>query len=78
MRNLDSLPTACQKTEPLPSCLRTLRKIKWQDRILDTEVLNRAGIQSVHTPLKLAQLRWTGHDTGMPDERLPKKSSMEN
>ena len=32
-----------------------------------------AGMQSVHTLLKLAQLRWTGHVTRMPDERLPKK-----
>ena len=43
-----------------------------------TEVLKRAGMQSVHTLLKLAQLRWTGHVTRMSDERLPKKSSMEN
>ena len=72
MRNLDRLPTACQKTEPLhTSCLRKL--LKWQDRIPDTEVLKRAGVQSVHIFLKLAQLRWTGHVTRMPDERLPKK-----
>ena len=55
------------------SCLRKLQKIKWQDRIPDTEVLKRAGMQSIHTLLKLAQLRWTGHVTRMPDERLPKK-----
>ena len=55
------------------SCLRKLLKIKWQDRIQDTEVLKRVGMQSIHTLLKLAQLRWTGHVTRMPDERLPKK-----
>ena len=60
------------------SCLRKLLKIKWQDRIPDTEVLKRTGMQSVHALLKLAQLRWTGHVTRMPDERLPRKSSMEN
>ena len=54
-------------------CLRKLLKIKWQDRIPDTEVLIRAGMQSIHTLLKLAQLRWTGHVTRMPDERLPQK-----
>ena len=56
------------------SSLRKLLKIKSQDRIQDTEVLKRAGMQSVHTLLKLAQLRWTDHVTKMPDERLPKKS----
>ena len=30
-------------------------------------------MQSVHTLLKLAQLRCTGHVTRMPDEQLPKK-----
>ena len=70
---LNSLPTACQKTEPFhTSCLRKLLKIKWQDRIPDTELLKRARMQSVHNLLKLAQFRWTGHVTRMPDERLPK------
>ena len=50
------------------SCLRKLLKIQWQDRIPDTEVLKRARMQSVHTLLKLAQLRWTGHVIKMPEE----------
>ena len=55
------------------SCPRKLVKIKWQDRIPDTEVLKRAEVQSVHTLLKLAQLRLIGHVTRMPEERMPKK-----
>ena len=47
--------------------------MRWQDKIPDTEVLKKANMQSVYTLLKLAQLRWTGHVTRMPDERLPKK-----
>ena len=34
-----------------------------------TEVLKKAGVQSMHTILKLAQLRWTGHVIRMPGER---------
>ena len=51
-------------------CLGKLLKIKWQDKILDTAVLKKAGMQSMHTVLKLAQLRWTGHVIKMSDERL--------
>ena len=52
------------------SCLRKMLKIKWQDKISDTEVLKKAGM---HTVSKLAQLSWTGHVIRMSDERLPKK-----
>ena len=44
----------------------------WQGKIPDPEVLKKAGMQSMHSVLKLAQLRWTGHVIRMPDERLPK------
>ena len=55
------------------SCLRKLLKIKWQDKISDTEVLKKAGMQNMHAVLKLAQLRWTGYVIRMTDERLRKK-----
>ena len=38
-----------------------------------TEVLTRAGIPSIHTLLRNAQVRWAGHVTRMPDDRLPKQ-----
>ena len=40
----------------------------------DTGILKKAGVQSVHSTLKLAQLQWTGHVTKMPDKRLPRTS----
>ena len=74
------------------SCLRKFLKIKGQYRIPDKEVLKRAGMQSEHTLLKLAQLRWTGHYTLLTLAQLrwtghlpeclmnvcQRKSSMEN
>ncbi|VDL91699.1 unnamed protein product [Schistocephalus solidus] len=56
-----------------PSCLRRILKIGWQDRIPDTEVLERTGILSSHAMLRQVQLRWSGHLVRMDDERLPKR-----
>ena len=53
-------------------CLRIILSIKWQDMVPDTEVLTRAGIPTIHTLLRKAQVRWAGHVTRMPDDRLPK------
>ena len=57
---------------------RPLLKIKWQDKILVTKVLKKAGMQSIRAVLKLAQLRWTGHIIRMSDERLPKNYRWES
>ena len=54
-------------------CLRNILSINWQDMVSDTEVLTRAGIPSIHTLLHKAQVRWAGHVTRMPDDRLPKQ-----
>jgi hypothetical protein len=55
------------------SCLRRIMKIKWQDKVPDTEILERANMQSMYTLLQKAQLRWSGHVSRMSDQRLPKR-----
>nr|VZI18567.1 unnamed protein product [Spirometra erinaceieuropaei] len=55
------------------SCLRRILRLNWQDRIPDTEVLERTGILSIYAILKQMQLRWSGHLVRMDDERLPKR-----
>jgi hypothetical protein len=55
------------------SCLRKVLKIKWQDKIPDSEVLTRAGLPSIHTLLVRAQTKWAGHVLRMPEERIPKQ-----
>ncbi|VDL88713.1 unnamed protein product [Schistocephalus solidus] len=42
-------------------------------RILDTKVLERIGILSIHAMLRQVHLRWSGHLVRMDDERLPKR-----
>ena len=46
-----------------------------RDKIPDTEVPKKAGMQNMHTVLKLAQLRWTCHVVRMLDEQFPKRKS---
>ncbi|BHF78991.1 hypothetical protein SprV_0602210800 [Sparganum proliferum] len=55
------------------SCLRSILSLNWQDRIPDTDVLERTGILSIYTMLRQMQLRWSGHLVRMDDERLPKQ-----
>ena len=53
--------------------LRQILHISWQDYIPDTEVLQQAGMETIHAMLMRSQLRWAGHVVRMPDERLPKR-----
>ena len=54
-------------------CLRNILSIHWQDRIPDTEVLERAELPSVITTMRKAQTRWAGHVSRMADSRIPKQ-----
>nr|VZI23439.1 unnamed protein product [Spirometra erinaceieuropaei] len=55
------------------SCLRRILRLNWQDRIPDTDVLERTGILSIYAILRQMKLRWSGHLVRMDDERLPKR-----
>nr|KAG5691627.1 hypothetical protein BaRGS_023798 [Batillaria attramentaria] len=53
-------------------CLRRLLHIKWQDRVTNTEVLQRAGIPSLFSLLSQRRLKWLGHVRRMEPGRIPK------
>ena len=47
--------------------------IKWQDKITNNEVLQRAEMDGMEAMLMRAQLRWVGHVQRMNDNRMPKQ-----
>ena len=53
-------------------CLRRILQIKWQDRVSNTEVLERANMSSLHAVLSEKRLRWLGHVKRMNAGRIPK------
>ncbi|BHF79344.1 hypothetical protein SprV_0602246400 [Sparganum proliferum] len=55
------------------SCPCRMLKLRWQDRIPDTDVLKRTEILSIYAMLRQLQLRWSGHLVRMDDERLPNR-----
>nr|VZI52121.1 unnamed protein product [Spirometra erinaceieuropaei] len=64
---------ACRLNHFHLSCLRRILRLNWQDRIPDTDVLERTGILSIYAALRQIQLRWSGHLVRMDDERIPKR-----
>ena len=52
------------------SCLCKLLRIKWQDKVPNTEVLSCMGI---YTSLSKVKVRWAGHVSCMSNEHLPKR-----
>ena len=53
-------------------CIRRILGILWKDKVPNTEVLSRAGVQSMFTLLRQRRLRWLGHVHRMEDGRIPK------
>ena len=52
--------------------LRSILNIRWQDKVTNIEVLDRAGSISIEAMILKTQLRWVGHVIRMDDQRLPK------
>ena len=53
--------------------LRCIMGIRWQDKITNNEVLQRAQIDGIEAILMKIQLRWAGHLQRMDDNRIPKQ-----
>ena len=53
--------------------LRSIMKIRWQDKVTNINVLNRTGLPSMEDLLIRKNLRWTGHLLRMPTDRLPRQ-----
>ncbi|PFX11040.1 hypothetical protein AWC38_SpisGene25542, partial [Stylophora pistillata] len=54
-------------------CLRRILNIKWQDRRINSSVLEEANVTSIESYVIKNQFRWAGHLVRMPSSRLPKK-----
>ena len=48
-------------------------RIRWQDKISNMKVVERAESQSIESMLIKAQLRWTSHVVRMEDHHIPKQ-----
>ncbi|XP_048578537.1 uncharacterized protein LOC125560641 isoform X2 [Nematostella vectensis] len=53
--------------------LRAIMRIRWQDRITNIEVLDRADTTSIEAKILQAQLRWSGHVIRMEESRIPRQ-----
>ena len=53
-------------------CLRQIAGIKWQDMLPNTEVLEQCGTWRIEFHIKREQLRWSGPQVRMNDDRIPK------
>ena len=52
---------------------RSIMRIRWQDKISNMKVVERAESQSIESMLIKAQLRWTSNVVRMEDHRIPKQ-----
>jgi transcription termination factor 2 len=53
--------------------LRKIMRIRWEQRVSNVKVLERANTTSIEAMVARHRLRWIGHVQRMPDDRLPKR-----
>ena len=53
-------------------CLHSILGIKWQDHVLNEEILKRASLPSIESNLLQVQLCWAGHIKRVEGVRMPK------
>ena len=53
-------------------CLRRTCNIRWQDRVSNTDILEKCELTSIEALLVQSQLRWAGHVIRMSDDRISK------
>ncbi|XP_047488449.1 uncharacterized protein LOC125038869 [Penaeus chinensis] len=53
--------------------LRSIMRIRWQDRVTIQEVLDRANSTSIEAKILQAQIRWTGNVIRMDETRIPRQ-----
>ena len=51
---------------------KIINNIRWQNKIPDTKVLERASMVRIHCVVTRAQLRCAGHVVGVDEDRIPK------
>ena len=52
--------------------IRRILGICWQDKVINADVLSRAGLPTIYTLLRQRTLRWLGHVRRMEDGHIPK------
>ena len=53
--------------------LRSIMRIRWQERVTNQEVLDKANLTSIEATILRSQLRWSGHVIRMNSQRIPRQ-----
>ena len=70
----DYIPLALQTAGTFHTrALYMIMGIRWQDRVTNQDVLDRACSTNIESMLLKVQLRWTGHVIRMSDSRIPRQ-----